>query len=80
MPTAAQHFYINVGLFSEESNARKAFTKLQDAGLAAFSQELDTRQGKRIRVRVGPFETQSQAHAAAAKIHALRLEAVVFRQ
>ncbi|WP_198674892.1 SPOR domain-containing protein [Rhodoferax ferrireducens] len=80
VPTTAKHFYVNVGLFSEESNARKAFTKLQDAGLAAFSQELETRQGKRIRVRVGPFEAKSDAHAAAAKIHALRLEAVVFSQ
>ncbi len=80
VPTTAKHFYVNVGLFSEESNARKAFSKLQAAGLAAFSQELETRHGKRIRVRVGPFEARSDASAAVEKIHALSLEAVIFSQ
>jgi len=80
VPVTAKHFYVNVGLFSEESNARKAFSKLQVAGLAAFSQELETRQGKRIRVRVGPFEAKSDASAAVEKIHALSLEAVIFSQ
>lgn len=79
-PAIAQHFYINVGLFSKETNARKAHRKLRDAGLAAFRQELDTPKGRRIRVRVGPFDTQSEADAVAAKIHALKLDAVVFGQ
>lgn len=79
-PAIAQHFYINVGLFSKETNARKAHRKLRDAGLAAFRQELDTPKGLRIRVRVGPFDTQSEADAVAAKIHALKLDAVVFGQ
>ncbi len=79
-PAIAQHFYINVGLFSKEANAHKAHRKLRDAGLAAFRQELDTPKGRRIRVRVGPFDTQSEADAVAAKIHALKLDAVVFGQ
>lgn len=79
-PAIAQHFYINVGLFSKETNAHKAHRKLRDAGLAAFRQELDTPKGRRIRVRVGPFDTQSEADAVAAKIHALKLDAVVFGQ
>lgn len=80
VPVATQHFYINVGLFAKDTNARKAHAKLLAAGLAAFTQELNTRKGKRIRVRVGPFDTQSEADAAAEKIHALELDAVVFQQ
>lgn len=80
VPVATQHFYINVGLFAKDTNARKAHAKLLAAGLAAFTQELNTRKGKRIRVRVGPFDTQSEADAAAEKIHTLKLDAVVFQQ
>lgn len=80
VPAATQHFYINVGLFAKDTNARKAHAKLLAAGLAAFTQELNTRKGKRIRVRVGPFDSQSEADAAVEKIHALELDAVVFQQ
>ena len=80
VPVATQHFYINVGLFAKDTNARKAHAKLLAAGLAAFTQELNTRKGKRIRVRVGPFDSQSEADAAVEKIHALELDAVVFQQ
>jgi len=80
VPVATQHFYINVGLFAKDTNARKAHAKLRAAGLAAFTQELNTRKGKRIRVRVGPFDRQSEADAAVERIHALELDAVVFQQ
>ncbi len=79
-PTLAAGFYINVGLFAEESNAKNAHTKLLDAGLTAFVQELKTAKGKRTRVRVGPFDTEAQAESAATKIRGLQLEAVVFQQ
>ncbi len=78
--TSARHFYINVGLFAEDDNARKAHAKLLEAGLTAFTEELDTAKGKRTRVRAGPFDTKTQADTAAEKIRALKLEAVVFRQ
>ena len=73
-------YYINVGLFAEEANARKAQAKLLNAGLPAFRQSLDTPKGQRIRVRVGPYPSAAQAQAAARSIKALQLDAVVFRQ
>ena len=73
-------FYINVGLFAQDSNAQKAHAKLRDADLPAFTQELETANGKRTRVRAGPFDTQLDANAAAKKIRGLGLEAVVFKQ
>lgn len=73
-------YYINVGLFADESNARKAQARLLNEGLPAFRQELEQAGGRRIRVRVGPYATRAQADAAAASIRAMALEAVVFRQ
>ena len=72
-------FLINVGLFADANNARNAYTKLQDAGLPALSQELQSAKGPRTRVRVGPFETQAEADSAAEKIRALRLDAAVVK-
>ena len=76
---AAPGFYINVGLFAQVSNARAAHAKLLDAGLPAFTQAIDSPKGKRTRVRVGPFDSRAQAEAAAARIQALTLDAVLFR-
>lgn len=73
-------YYINVGLFAEEANARKAQARLLNEGLPAFRQALETPKGKRIRVRVGPYTTTREAQAAAAQIRVLKLEAVVFKQ
>jgi cell division protein FtsN len=79
-PSLAAGYYINVGLFAEEANAKNAHTKLLDAGLTAFVQELKTPKGKRMRVRVGPFDSEAQAESAATKVRGLQLEAVVFQQ
>ena len=76
----APGYYINVGLFAEEANARKAQARLLNEGLPAFRQTLETAKGKRIRVRVGPYPTAKQANAAATQIRGLKLEAVVFKQ
>lgn len=75
-----QHFYINVGLFANDTNARNAHAKLLGAGLAAFTQELNTAQGMRTRVRAGPFDTQPEADSAVEKIHALKLDAIIFQR
>ncbi|MFN9726466.1 SPOR domain-containing protein [Acidovorax sp.] len=73
-------YYINVGLFAQEANARKAQARLLNEGLPAFRQELSTPAGRRIRVRVGPYPTRALANKAADTIKAMQLEAVVFKQ
>lgn len=69
-----------MGLFAEEANARKAQARLLNEGLPAFRQELQGANGRRIRVRVGPYASRAQANAAAESIRAMALEAVVFKQ
>ncbi|MBX9833520.1 MAG: SPOR domain-containing protein [Burkholderiaceae bacterium] len=82
LPTVgtAAGYYINVGLFADEANARKAQARLLNEGLPAFRQELNTSSGRRIRVRVGPYPGRAEADTAAASIRSLGLDAVVFRQ
>ena len=78
--TPAGRYIVNVGLFAVDTNARKAESKLRGAGLKVTVQELQTSNGKRTRVRAGPYRSKSQAEAAAEKIRALGLEAQVARQ
>jgi len=77
---SAPGYYINVGLFAEEANARRAQARLLNEGLPAFRQTLESAKGKRIRVRVGPYDGSKDANAAATRIRTLQLEAVVFKQ
>ena len=79
MGTAAG-YYINVGLFADEANARRAQARLLNEGLPAFRQTLNHARGRLTRVRVGPYDSAAQAQAAAQTIRALALDAVVFRQ
>jgi len=76
----APGYYINVGLFAEEANARKTQARLLNEGLPAFRQALNNAKGHRIRVRVGPYATRAEADAAAEAIRAMGLEAVGFKQ
>ena len=73
-------FLINVGLFAQQDNALRVFSKLKAAGLPATSTPIETPNGPRNRIRVGPFTSRAQADAAARKIRTLQLDAVVVRQ
>lgn len=75
-PAAA--YAINVGLFADAGNARRAQERLQQAGLPVVVQTITTAQGLRTRVRVGPYPQRARADEAAARIRSLGLEAVVF--
>ncbi len=72
-------FYLNVGLFAVPGNGTNAFKKLEAAQLPVFSDPIVRKKVTLTRVRVGPFATKALADAAAQKIHALKLEAVVFK-
>ena len=74
-----ERFYLNVGLFADDNNARNAHVKLVDAGLPSVQLEMKTSNGPRTRVRVGPFDSLTDADRAAKKIRALGLEAALVR-
>lgn len=70
-------FIVQVGAFAEADKAREARTKVERAGLKTYTQVVDTKEGKRTRVRVGPFNSRTEADKAAARIKSLDLSASV---
>lgn len=67
-------FVVQVGAFSEEAKVRELRTKVEKAGLKTYTQEAATKEGKRIRVRVGPFASREDAEKAAAKLKQINLQ------
>ena len=64
---------VQVGAFADPAKAREVRQKLEKAGFKTYTQVAETKDGKFIRVRVGPFSTQAEADAAASKIKTLDL-------
>ncbi|HET9645811.1 MAG TPA: SPOR domain-containing protein [Burkholderiaceae bacterium] len=74
---AGVRFVVQVGAFSEASAARETREKVEKLGLKAYTQVVDTDNGKRIRVRVGPFASKDDADKAASKIRSAGLSSAV---
>ena len=70
-------FIVQVGAFADADKVREARTKVERAGMKTYTQVVDTKEGKRTRVRVGPFTNRAEADKAAARIKALDLSASV---
>ena len=70
-------FVVQVGAFSDLTRAKEARTKLERAGLKTYTQVVETKDGPRTRVRVGPFGSKTEADNAAQKIKTLDLPATV---
>lgn len=68
---------VQVGAFADEGKAREVRQKLERAGFKTYTQVAETRDGKRIRVRVGPFASKADADKAASKIKSLDLPAAI---
>ena len=70
---------VQVGAFADLAKAKEARSKLEQAGLKTYTQDVDTKEGKRTRVRVGPFATKEEADKTAEKIRKLNLPATVLK-
>ena len=68
---------VQVGAFADAAKAREVRLKLEKAGLKTYTQVADSKEGKRTRVRVGPFTNKAEADQAALKIKALDLPATI---
>lgn len=74
---ASSRFIVQVGAFAEASAVREARAKLEKLGLPSYTQVVETANGQRTRVRVGPFTSREDADKAAAKVKAAGLAAAV---
>jgi DedD protein len=70
---------VQVGAYADLAKAKEARVKLESAGFKTYTQEIDTKDGKRIRVRVGPFATKEEADKTAEKIRKLNLQTSVLK-
>lgn len=71
--TGNERIVVQVGAFTEAERAREARLKLERAGLKTYTHVAETPQGRRIRVRLGPFATRAEAEKAADRAKALGL-------
>ena len=79
-PTAAAgegRMVVQVGAFADADKAKEVRQKLEKAGLKTYTQVAETKDGKRTRVRVGPFASKAEADKAASKIKTLDLPAAI---
>ena len=70
-------FIVQVGAFADATKARETRLKVEKAGLTTYTHIAETAEGKRIRVRVGPFTSRAEAEKAAARIRGLDLPAAI---
>jgi DedD protein len=68
---------VQVGAFAEAQKAQEARQTLEKAGFRTYTQLVNNKDGKRIRVRVGPFAIKAEADKSAEKIKSLNLPAAV---
>ncbi|MEY2622050.1 MAG: hypothetical protein RIT26_1870 [Pseudomonadota bacterium] len=75
---AAEHRYVvQVGAFLDDAKVRETRAKLEKAGLKTYTQVVEAKDGKRTRVRLGPFNSKAEADSVADKAKSLQLQAVI---
>ena len=67
-------FVVQAGTFSDDGKLRETRSKLEKAGIATYTQVIESKEGRRVRVRVGPFTKRDDADKMANKIKQLQLQ------
>lgn len=68
---------ILIGAFANEGNVRNLKAKLGELGIRTYTEPLDSPQGRKIRVRAGPFSSREAAEAAHEKMKRIGVSGVV---
>jgi DedD protein len=64
----ASKYLVQIGAFGSATGAQEQVKRAAAIGLKAFTEDVDTNSGKRIRVRVGPFSSKDAADQAREKL------------
>jgi DedD protein len=67
-------FVVQAGTFSDDAKLREVRSKLEKAGITTYTQVIEGKGGRRVRVRVGPFTKRDEADKMANKIKQLQLQ------
>ena len=70
----AGRFVVQAGTFSDDGKLREVRSKLEKAGITTYTQVIESKEGRRVRVRVGPFTSRDEADKVARKIKQLSLQ------
>lgn len=70
-------YVVLIGAFSSASNVKLLQKKLGELGIKVYTETLDSPQGKKTRVRAGPFPSRDAAEKAAARMKAIGVGGVV---
>ena len=77
-PTAkGGEYLVLIGAFSNEANVKTLKSKLTEQGIKTFSEPLDTPQGRKTRLRAGPFPSREAADKAREKMQRIGVSGVV---
>lgn len=70
-------YVVQAGAFADAHAAQTVRAKIEKAGFKTYTQVVDTPQGKRVRVRIGPYASRDDAEQALRKLRALGLSGAV---
>lgn len=70
-------FALQIGAFANAGSARAQLDKARRTGLRAYTESVQTTQGARTRVRVGPFPSREEAEKARATLKLAGIDSVV---
>lgn len=78
-PTASKsgEYVVLIGAFANEANVKNLKSKLGEQNIKTYSEPLDTPQGKKTRVRAGPFPNREAAEKALEKMQRIGVSGVV---
>lgn len=74
---ASGEYLVLIGAFASEANVKNLKTKLGEQGIKVYSEPLETPQGRKTRVRAGPFASREAAERALAKMQKIGVSGVV---
>ena len=77
--TSEGRWIIQVGAFTDPVKMRETRQKLESAGLKTYTQVIEGKDGKRTRVRVGPFTSKEEVDKVNSKIQKLQLETSILK-
>jgi DedD protein len=66
--TEGARFIVQVGAFSDAGAVRNLRARIERLGLTTYTQAVDTAGGRRIRVRLGPYDSREEASRALEKL------------
>lgn len=76
-PAKGGKFAVQAAATSTEAAARELSERLKKGGLAPYTERVDTAEGARYRVRVGPYASREDADRVRARLKALGINANV---